>query len=173
LIPQRVSIAQRPPEINLRQALGHWESDLVWGAGRCALQVSVERKTRFTRLRILPNKTAQASYDGLAAILSPLPSSLRKSITYDNGSENMLHVEINQRFQMRSFFCQPYHAWEKGTVENTNGLVRRLLPKRTNFNRISPARIQRIEDWLNARPRKCLNFNTPAEALAACGALET
>lgn len=163
-IPQRISIAQRPMEINLRQVPGHWETDLVWGAGRCALQVSVERKTRFVRLRLLPNKTAQASYEALADILSSLPATLRQSFTYDNGSENFLHVEINQRFHMRSFFCQPYHAWEKGSVENTNGLIRRFLPKRSNFNRISPARIQRIEDWLNNRPRKCLNFNTSARA---------
>ena len=167
LIPQRVSIVQRPPEINQRQVPGHWETDLVWGSCSCALQVLVERQTRFVRLKILPNKTAQASYTALAFLLSGLPVTLRKSITYDNGIENILHVEINQRFQMRSFFCEPYHAWEKGTVENTNGLVRRFLPKKTNLDVVSPARIQRIEDWLNNRPRKCLNFQTAAEAISS------
>ena len=167
LIPQRVSIAKRPMEINLRQVPGHWETDLVWGSGRQALQVLVERQTRYVRLRLLSNKTALASYQGLCILLASIPTSLRQSITYDNGIENILHADINQRFQMRSFFCQPYHAWEKGTVENTNGLIRRFLPKRTNLDRISPDRIQRIEDWLNSRPRKCLNFQTPARALAS------
>ena len=165
LIPRRISITQRPMEINLRQVPGHWETDLVWGSGYRALQVLVERQTRFVRLISLPNKTAQASYNALAVLLSSVPGSLRRSITYDNGIENILHVEINERFHMRSFFCEPYHAWEKGTVENTNGLVRRFFPKRTNLDHVSPGRIQRIEDWLNNRPRKCLNFKTPAEAL--------
>jgi IS30 family transposase len=167
LIPQRVSINQRPLEINLRQAPGHWETDLVWGSGSCALQVLVERQTRLVRLKILPNKTAQASYDALCLLFSSIHPGLRHTITYDNGVENLLHLEINQRFQMRSFFCEPYHAWEKGTVENTNGLVRRFLPKKTNLDTVSSARIQRIEDWLNNRPRKCLKFQTAVEALSS------
>lgn len=165
LIPQRVSITRRPEVINLRREPGHWETDLVIGSGRSALQVLVERQTRFVRLHLNPNKTAQASYDALALLLSSFPSVLRQSITYDNGLENLLHVELNQRFQIRSFFCEPYHSWEKATVENTNGLIRRFLPKRTNFDKVSPAKIQRIESWLNNRPRKCLNFQTAAEAL--------
>lgn len=162
LIPQRVSIAKRPLDINLRQVPGHWETDLLWGSGGYALQVLVERQTRFVRLKLIPNKTAQASYEALCSLLASIPPYLRQSITYDNGIENILHVEINQRFHLRSYFCEPYHAWEKGTVENTNGLIRRFLPKKTNLNSVSPARIQRIEDWLNSRPRKCLKFKTPA-----------
>jgi len=165
LIPQRVSIHERPEAINLRQVPGHWETDLVIGSGRSALQVLVERQTRFTRLRIIPYKTAQASYDALSALFSTVHLPLRKSITYDNGFENLLHRELNERFHLQSFFCEPYHSWEKGTVENTNGLVRRFLPKKTNFDTVSLATIQRIESWLNDRPRKCLNFQTSAEAL--------
>lgn len=165
LIPQRVSIVERPNDINLRQVVGHWETDLMWGSGRWALQVLVERKTRYVRLKLIPNKTAQASYEALAFLLSSVPRSLLKSITYDNGLENMLHVEINQRFKIQSFFCEPYHAWEKGSVENTNGLIRRFLPKKTNLNNVSSARILRIENWLNSRPRKCLKFQTSAEAI--------
>lgn len=167
VIPQRVSIHQRPMEINLRQAPGHWETDLVWGGGSAALQVLVERQTRLVRLRLIPNKTAQASYNALAFLLSNLVPTLRRTITYDNGIENILHVEINQRFHMRSFFCDPYHAWEKGSVENTNGLIRRFFPKKSNLDTVSPARIQYLEDWLNNRPRKCLNFQTAVEAVSA------
>jgi transposase, IS30 family len=165
LIPQRVSIHQRPEAINLRQELGHWETDLVIGSGRSVLQVLVERKSRLVRLHLNPNKTAQASYEALSFLFAKIHPSLRQSITYDNGLENLLHVEINQRFGLLSFFCTPYHSWEKGTVENTNGLIRRFLPKKTNFNTISQRTLQRIEFWLNSRPRKCLNFQTSAEVL--------
>ena len=92
---------------------------------------------------------------------------MSKQSTWDNGFENVLHVEINQLFGLRSFFCEPYHSWEKGTVENTNGLIRRFLPKKTNFDTLPSSTIQRIELWLNTRPRKCLNFQTSAEALPA------
>lgn len=165
LIPQRVSIHCRPEEINRRQVPGHWETDLVWGSSRYALQVLVERQTRFVKIKIIPNKSAQASYEALSSLLSSVPAHLRKSITYDNGIENILHVEINQKFSMRSFFCQPYHSWEKGSVENTNGLIRRFLPKKTDLRSVSPVRILRIEHWLNSRPRKCLQFQTAEEAL--------
>ena len=164
LIPQRVSIQSRPEEINHRQVPGHWETDLVWGSTRPALQVLVERQTRLVKLQIVPNKTAQASYHALSSLLSSIPVYLRHSITYDNGIENILHVEINQKFSMQSYFCQPYHSWEKGTVENTNGLIRRFLPKKTDLGSLSTATIPAIEHWLNSRPRKCLQFQTPAEA---------
>ncbi len=170
IIPRRTSISERPAEVNLRQVPGHWETDLIVGSGQAALQVLVERKTRFVRLRKIPNKSAQASFEALSALLAPVHPSLRQTITYDNGPENVLHVHLNQRLGLRSYFCEPYHAWEKGTVENTNGLIRRFLPKRTNFDTISPLKIQKVEHWLNHRPRKCLNFQTPALAFksAAC-----
>ena len=165
LIPERVSITNRPMEINLRQGAGHWEADLVCGGGRPALQVVVERKTRYVRLLKIPNKTSQASYEALVNLLSIYKPSLRQSITYDNGFENCLHREVNARLGSRSYFCEPYHSWEKGTVENTNGLIRRFLPKKTKFGTVSPLQIKKVEDWLNNRPRKCLGFQTPAEAL--------
>ena len=92
-----------------------------------------------------------------------LVEELVKSITYDNGSENVLHQEINDRLGIQSFFCEPYHSWEKGSVEQVNGLIRRYLPKGTNFNNITAAEINRIEKRLNNRPRKCLNYKTPYE----------
>jgi IS30 family transposase len=164
IIPRRISILQRPAFVNGRRQPGHWESDLVWGAGRSALQVLVERKTRFVFIRKTRNKSAQANYDALAEALVKVPAALRRTITYDNGVENTLHCELNERFDLQSFFCQPYHAWEKATVENTNGLIRRYFPKRTDFDTITPDQIQVIEARLNSRPRKCLNFKTAGEA---------
>ena len=164
IIPRRISIHQRPPEINRRESPGHWEADLVWGQSRAALQVLVERKTRLTRLKKLPNKSAQAAFGAISDVFSGIPPALRRSITYDNGSENFLHAHLNNTLSLDSYFCDPFQAWQKGTVENTNGLIRRFLPKRTNLDTLPESNIQKIEDWLNNRPRKILDFQTPAEA---------
>jgi IS30 family transposase len=162
-IPERVSIQKRPDYINQRQEPGHWESDLVVGSGRAALQVAVERRSRLVRIEKIPNKTALQSRLALQRLLAPLPESLRQSITYDNGSENSEHLLLNERLGTRSWFCNPYHSWEKGQVENTNGLIRRFVPKRSNLDNLSSEQIQRIETWLNDRPRKVLEFQTSNE----------
>ena len=172
LISHRVFIDQRPPEANQRLVTGHWETDTLWGQGSAAIQVAVERKTRFVRLRKIPRKSAQASFEALSDIFADVREDLRKTITYDNGPENALHTHLNRRFNIRSYFCQPYHSWEKGTVENTNGLIRRFLPKKTNFDTLRPQIFSRLEHWLNSRPRKCLDFKTPAEAYFTSGALD-
>jgi transposase, IS30 family len=166
-IPGRVPLTERPVAANNRQEAGHWETDLVVGPGPAALQVLVERQTRYSRLRRIPQKTAPASRAALTGLFASVPASLRQSITYDNGSENYEHALLNEDLGLRSFFCQPYHSWEKGTVENTNGLIRRFAPKRTKLDSIAPERFQQIEDWLNDRPRKCLKFKTPREAFNA------
>lgn len=166
-IPHRISIDHRPPETNTRLQAGHWEGDLLLSAGRSALQVVVERKTRFIRLRKIPNKSAHVVYQAIHGILSPIPPRLRSTITYDNGLENALHCDLNAVLGMQSYFCAPYHSWEKGTVENTNGLVRRYLPKRVNFDMLQDEHIERIETRLNNRPRKCLDFQTSAEVFNA------
>jgi len=163
-IPNRTSLAERPEAANNRQELGHLETDLVVGGGRSAIQSSVDRKSRYTRLAKVPNKSASVCRLALARRLKDLPQALRRSITYDNGLENAEHVLLNNEIGTRSFFCAPYHSWEKPTVENNNGLLRRFWPKRTNFDNISEHEVQRVESWLNDRPRKCLNFQTPAEA---------
>lgn len=164
-IPHRVSIQDRPQIINTRRQPGHWETDLLIGKGVSAIQVTVERQTRFTKLKKIHRKTALASRLALSNSLSTFPLHLKRSITYDNGFENMEHQLLNQQIGSSSYFCEPYHSWEKGTVENTNGLVRRFLPKKTNFDTISDQEILKVESWLNDRPRKCLNFKTPAESL--------
>lgn len=169
----RVSIDERPCYINERKQPGHWEADLLIGRGKSALQVVVELKTRFTpplragagftKLAKIPDKTAISSSSALFSALSSLPKNFLQSITYDNGSENVQHNVLNNSLGTSSFFCNPYHAWEKGTVENTNSLIRRSLPKRTNFDTISDTDISKVESWLNNRPRKCLGFSTPNE----------
>ena len=165
----RVPVSQRPWAAHQREEVGHWESDLMVGGGRGALQVTTERMTRYSRLSRIPNKTARAAYQGLRQALGSLPAPARKSLTYDNGAENALHQEVNQALGTRSYFCAPYHSWEKGTVENTNGLIRRFWPKKTCFDSLTQEDIERLERWLNSRPRKCLNFKTPAESFhAAC-----
>jgi transposase, IS30 family len=165
-IPGRVPVGQRPEPVQGRQEAGHWESDLMVGPGETALQVVVERKTRYTKLCRIPNKSAQASYQGLRALLAPVPEGLRKTITYDNGAENVLHQELNLSLGTKSYFCEPYHSWEKGTVENTNGLIRRFLPKKTDFDKIPEKYLEAIAFWLNNRPRKCLGYQTPADAFS-------
>ena len=142
-IPGRVSIRQRPASVLARRRIGHWETDTA--VSRCsphALQVTVERKTRYTRLAQLPRKGAREMSTALTRRLSRYSQGLRRSITYDNGSENTEHRHTNQVLGTRSYFCEPFHSWERGTVENTIGLVRRFFPKKTNFATISKNRLK-------------------------------
>ncbi len=169
-IPGRISIRQRPSHVLARRRVGHWETDTaVSRRSPHALQITVERKTRYTRLAQLPKKGAREMSTALTRRLSRYPRGLRRSLTYDNGSENTEHLRTNQILGTRSYFCEPFHSWERGTVENTIGLVRRFFPKRTDFATISKNRIRAVERWLNHRPRKCLGFQTPAEVFKAAG----
>jgi len=166
-IPDRVSIRQRPAHINERTQPGHWETDLLVGSGKAAIQVTHERQSRYTRLRKIPNKSAPESRSALQAVLRPFPPALRRSITYDNGLENAEHQTLNHALGTRSWFCEPYHSWEKGQVENTNGLIRRHIPKRSNLDQLSDSDVQKVETWINERPKKVLQFQTPSEAFNA------
>lgn len=172
-IKNRVSITQRPTEVDDRETVGHWESDSIVGGDRkSGLNVIVERSTRLVNMSFMKNKTARATKSVILRRLSNHPDELVKSITYDNGTENVLHSEINEKLGTQSFFCEPYHSWEKGSVEQVNGLIRRYLPKGTDFNNVTAAEINRIEKRLNNRPRKCLHYRTPYEMFSlARGAL--
>lgn len=171
-IPNRVPIQKRPPHVQERQQPGHWESDLIVGrGGKTALQTTVERVSRFTRIVKVANKSARHNREALVRVLKPLPPILRRSITYDNGTENAEHQLVNQEIGTSSYFCEPYHSWEKGTVENRNGVIRRPFPKKTNFDTITDEDIQKVEDEINNRPMKCLNFKTPLEVFTSFGAL--
>lgn len=167
-IPERVSIQERPKHIEKRNQAGHWETDTaISRKSRVSLQISVERKTRLTKLAKLSSKSARPMSNALNRRLSRLPRLLRRTITYDNGSENTEHLRTNRVLGTRSFFCEPYHSYERGTVENTIGIIRRFFPKKTDFAIIQLNEIKKIERWINQRPRKCLNFQTPAEAFLA------
>jgi IS30 family transposase len=172
-IPARVSITERSKSVERRRQFGHWEADtMVSRQSRPVLQVVVERKARFTRLNKLPNREAPTMRKTLNKALCKLPRALRKSITYDNGSENIEHQLVNAKLGTKSYFCHPYTSQEKGTVENTAGLVRRHWPKRTDFAKLSHAEVKTVERWLNNRPRKCLDFQTPAEVFSQGVALQ-
>lgn len=172
-ISDRVSIDHRPIEANTRTHCGHWESDTIVSSDRqSGLNVIVERKSRLTHISFIKNKTAKRTHDTIVKRLKHHPDAFRKSITYDNGSENTHHKKTNNRLNIASYFCAPYHSWEKGSVEQVNGLIRRFFPKGTCFNSVDHAQINRVEKLLNNRPRKCLGFRTPYEVFRdECGAL--
>ena len=173
-IKNRTGIEQRPKAVEKRRECGHWEADMiVAGDLNHGLNVVVERKSRLTHISLLKNKTAAATKQVMRRRLHAYPASLTQSITYDNGSENTRHEELNEALGTTSFFCAPYHSWEKGSVEQVNGLIRRFLPKGTNFHELKQGEINRIEKLLNNRPRKCLNYRTPYEVFReARGALD-
>lgn len=163
-IPNRISLAERPAAADQRKEFGHWEADaMVSRASKAAGQVLVERKSRYTKLTRVERKTASQTRKVINRRLARYPQSMRRSITYDNGSENTEHERVNKVLGTNSYFCAPYHSWEKGTVENTIGLVRRFIPKKMDLAKLTKEDIRFVERRLNNRPRKCLGFQTPAE----------
>jgi len=167
-IPGRISIQERPEAVFKRLGIGHWETDTIsCRKSYQAVQVTVERKARYAKVAKLKTKSARAMSIALTRRLSRYPTELRLSITYDNGPENAEHLRTNKILGTCSYFCEPFHSYERGTVENTIGLVRRFLPKKTNLAKISQVHLSKIEYWLNNRPRKCLGFKTPAEIFNA------
>ena len=163
-IPGRISILDRPEVVRHRRQFGHWESDgMETRKGRTGLQVLVERKSRFVKIAKVSARTARQTSNAVTRILPHYPKGMRRSITYDNGKENVEHLRVNAVVGTKSYFCEPYHSWEKGTVENTIGLVRRELPKATNFDFVPVRQIKSIERRLNNRPRKRLKYLTPSQ----------
>ncbi len=164
-IEEKTSILDRPEIINDREEFGHWESDsIVSPKQKPGCNVLVERSTHITKIAKLSAKTAQVTTNAIIKNLKEFPSQFVNSITYDNGSENTKHNQTNKALECDSYFCQPYHSWEKGAVEQINGLIRRYLPKKTDITTVPISTIKTIEEALNSRPRKCLSFKTPMEA---------
>ncbi|KZN50871.1 IS30 family transposase [Pseudoalteromonas luteoviolacea] len=160
----KTSILERPEYINDRSELGHWESDSVVSKHKkSALNVIVERATRLVHISKLGAKTALVTSNALIKRLSLHPPEFVQSITYDNGSENTRHIKTNEKLMCESYFCQPYHSWEKGAVEQVNSLIRRYLPKGTDFSTVTDKQIKEIEHKLNSKPRRCLGYKTPFE----------
>ena len=167
-IHDRISIRKRPATVLTRRQIGHWETDTIsCRKSYQGVQVTVERKARYAKLAKLEAKTSRAMSMALVRRLSRYPANIRRSITYDNGPENAQHMRTNKALGTASYFCEPYCSYQKGTVENTIGLVRRFIPKKTNLADVSQHKLTKIEYWLNNRPKKCLNFKTPAEVFKA------
>jgi IS30 family transposase len=165
-ILNQVSIDDRPGHIDLRKEVGHWEGDLMIGKNnKSAIGTIVERKTRFTLILKLSSKNAEEIAEIFSKMLNQLNSEFKKSMTYDNGVEMARHEKITKNTGMKIYFAHPYSSWERGTNENTNGLIRRYLPKRTDFNEISEKQLQIIQDKLNNRPRKIIGYKTPQEMM--------
>lgn len=172
-IPNRISIEQRPPCVESRKQAGHWEGDsLVSRKSLVALNSLVERKSRLLMLTKLPRKSASDTVKAVVQRLKPLPPEARRTLTMDNGTENAGHQQITSDIGTKCYFAHPYASWERGTNENTNGLIRWYLPKGTDFNTITTEQIAKIESSLNNRPRKCLGFKTPLEAASLFVALQ-
>jgi IS30 family transposase len=164
-MPGKVPLAMRPVAANIREEFGHWEGDTVMGSdGRHCLLTLVERKTRFVRIIKLPARQAALVNAALAQELGPTGCLIMRSLALDNGTEFHGFAEITERFGTEIYFAQPYHSWERGTNENTNGLIRQYLPKGSCFKSLTQADCDAIQLALNTRPRKVLDFRTPSEA---------
>ena len=160
-IKGRVGIEQRPKIVEERKRYGDWEADLIEGSKGSGYLLSLyERKSRLGKLVKLKTKESSETAHG---IMEALRGYRVTTITYDNGLEFAKHKEVSMRLEARSYFCNPYHSWEKGGVENFNRLVRKYYPKGSSFEDISEEELQRIEDEINDCPRKILNYKTPTE----------
>ena len=167
-IPNRTMIEKRPDYINLRSEIGHWEIDTaISRKSKAAIMVLVERKTRYVIIKKLTGKTAYFMHNATVKSLKDYPVNIRQSITYDNGTENTLHELTNKVLGTKSYFCNPYHSWEKGTVENIIGIIRRFYPKKTDWKNISQWDLNKIARFINNRPMKLLGFKTPYQVFVA------
>ena len=163
-IPNMISIEERPKEVENRNIPGHWEGDLIVGKGRqSALGTLVERTTRTTILVPLKEKDAPAVRKAFARETRKLPAQMKLSLTYDRGTEMSQHQLFTKTTKIQVYFAHPQSPWERGTNENTNGLIRRYFPKGTDFSNITRKEIKAVQDLLNGRPRKVLGFLTPFE----------
>jgi transposase, IS30 family len=163
-IRDRISIHQRSPEVDNRNILGHWEADLILFAkyGQAILAIH-ERASRLLVLHRQPNKAADPVSDHLIAMLESLPKPLRRSITFDNGTEFASHYKLANELDMKTYFCDPHAPWQKGSIENAIGRMRKILPRKTDLATISQDKLYDLVRNYNHTPRKCLDFKSPAE----------
>jgi IS30 family transposase len=166
-IKQRRSISERPAEVEGREVPGHWEADFMlfarYGQGLLVLH---ERQTRFSMVQHPVDRKAVLTARTIARQLGKLPQAMRKTISFDNGTEFAEHHRLHYTLGVQTFFCDPHSPWQKGGVENSIGRLRRSLPRKTDLKSITAAELNRLVQRLNDTPRKCLDFKTPAEAFS-------
>lgn len=165
-IVDAVSIRERPAEAEDRAVPGHWEGDLLAGSKNTHIATLVERQSRFTLLVKVPGKDTQSVVKALSKQVKRLPVSLRKTLTWDRGTELAHHKEFSVATDVQVYFCDPQSPWQRGSNENTNGLLRQYLPKGTDLSVYPQAALDKIAARLNGRPRKTLGYRTPAEVLS-------
>ena len=172
-IPNRVGIEKRPAAVESRRQFGHWEGDsLVSSRNSVTLYSLVERKTRLLLLSRVRRRDSKKTAAVIIKRLGPLPKRAQRTLTLDNGPEHARHEKITSAIGIRCYFCDSYSAWQRGTNENINGLIRWYFPKGTDFSRVTGVEIKRVESAINNRPMKCLGFRTPLEAAARFVALQ-
>lgn len=167
-IPGRVPLSRRPKIANARRQAGHWEADLMlFRTYGQAVLVTHERVSRLIRLQRQPSKAAKPVLGNLLALFKPLSRKLRRSVTFDNGSEFTLHAALSTQLGMRTFFCDPHAPWQKGGIENAIGRLRRPLPRKSDLAHVTQQQLDHLIHRYNNTPRKCLSFRTPLEVFNA------
>ena len=165
-IPERISIHQRPAVVGERARYGDWESDsVIFSRQKTILSVQSERKSKLIRMHKAENKTAEETKYALIKTVESLPNELFKTMTFDNGGEGAKHMEIKKEYGVETYFCDPFSSWQKGGVENANKLIRQYLPRKIDMSKLTDRDIYDIQEKLNNRPRKCLNYQTANEVI--------
>lgn len=167
-IPERISIHLRPEVINQRKRIGDWETDtMCFSNQRAGLSVQYERTLMLARIHKVKNKTAEETEAAISDTIESVPKEIFKTLTWDNGKEGVCHTKLKETFEIETYFCDAYASWQKGGVENLNGLIREYLPRGTDLSTITDEQIYEIQEKLNNRPRKKLGYLTPNQAWAA------
>ena len=165
-IPSRVSIHDRPKVVEKKKRYGDWESDsMIFSKQKYCLSVQYERKSMLVRICKVDNKSADETYRALVQSIDSLPQYMFKTMTFDNGTEGVRHIDISREYDVKTFFCDPYCSWQKGGVENINKLIRQYLPRNIDLSKFSNKDIYNIQEKLNNRPRKSLNYKTPNQVI--------
>jgi transposase, IS30 family len=165
-IPERKSIHLRPVCISDRKRYGDWESDsVIFSKQKTILSVQSERKSKLIRMHKAPNKSAEETKHAIIKTAESVPKEIFLTLTFDNGTEGAKHTEIKEEYDIETYFCDPFASWQKGGVENANKLIRHYLPRNTDLAKLTDQDIYEIQEKLNNRPRKCLNYQTPNEVI--------